>query len=727
VSASVLQDAIALKQDQISNSSTLAVGTLNATTGLTVQGVDVLEALNDNSSENLYVFDGGTFTVLNLQHSFGINLAVTENTNPSPSEILLSMDAASGVTINTSQHVVDNLTVGGSLQVEGTNVMNAIALKQDALSSSSALSVASLSASGSVVANFVEADLYAPRTPGPINFVDKQGHTVMTLGTSLNMFLRGIATPSIAIAGTDVLSAINARQLALDDTSVVSVDSITTSSGITTSSIKAPSEGSLLLGNAAGTGITVASNGGVGILKNNPTSELDVDGTVACSNLDVSGEVKCSDVTVTSADVGDSPVVRAKNTSGGGFASMFLDSAGVTAQQFVGAGTYTIGTQSNHPIRLMADRFNAGVIALKVNVDGTVDFGSDIAASGTVTCADLVVNGTNILSAIEAAGQGGGGGTSDFTTLTADSIQCAGLEVVAASKTVDQSLTVMTDSENHDAILYLGTPFQASDPGKKCALIAEGLGSGGRSKFHICLSDNGTVGSAFSATLADSRLSVEHSGLVTIPGSLVVAGTNIVTSLAGKQSTLSASTDITVRSVTMGGSDPNIDMRNGTGARMTYGINGTPYWQPWVMAGDGTLRANRVISGFFNFMTVNAQGNVTFHGGANTSSDSKLKNSVEDLPEEAALSLLRDVSAKTYVRNDMAGSDATERRCGFIAQDVEAAAHESLGKNLIGSVPSLDDPNDSIMTLSYERMSVVLWQCVRSLQKRVEFLESAQP
>jgi hypothetical protein len=113
---------------------------------------------------------------------------------------------------------------------------------------------------------------------------------------------------------------------------------------------------------------------------------------------------------------------------------------------------------------------------------------------------------------------------------------------------------------------------------------------------------------------------------------------------------------------------------------------------------------------------------VTFHGGANTSSDGKLKNSVEDMPEEQALNLLRDVSAKTYVRNDMEGSD---RRCGFIAQDVEAAAHESLGKNLIGSVPSLDDPSDSIMTLSYERMSVVLWQCCRSLLARVEALEAA--
>jgi hypothetical protein len=284
-------------------------------------------------------------------------------------------------------------------------------------------------------------------------------------------------------------------------------------------------------------------------------------------------------------------------------------------------------------------------------------------------------------------------------------------------------MTIMTDSEHHDAILYLGTPFQASDPGKKCALIAEGMGSGERSKFHICVQDNGTPGAAYSATLADSRLTVEHSGLVTIPDSLVVAGTNVVTSLAGKQATLSASTDIIVKTVTMGTS-PRLNMIAGTGATISLGINGTEYWQPLFQSGDGTLRSNRIISGVFNYQTVNAQGFVTFHGGANTSSDGRLKDSVQDMPEEQALSLLRTVSAKTYVRNDMENSD---RRCGFIAQEVEAAAHASLGSNLVGSVPSLDTPGEEIMTLSYERMSVVLWQCCRSLLARVEALEASQP
>jgi hypothetical protein len=115
----------------------------------------------------------------------------------------------------------------------------------------------------------------------------------------------------------------------------------------------------------------------------------------------------------------------------------------------------------------------------------------------------------------------------------AGNLTAAGLELKASANNTNATLTVMTDSENHDAILYLGTPFRAYDPGLKCALIAEGLSSGGRSKFHVCLASNGTVGEAFTATLADSKLSVEYSGKVTIPGSLVVGTTDVATAIAG--------------------------------------------------------------------------------------------------------------------------------------------------------------------------------------------------
>ena len=73
-----------------------------------------------------------------------------------------------------------------------------------------------------------------------------------------------------------------------------------------------------------------------------------------------------------------------------------------------------------------------------------------------------------------------------------------------------------------------------------------------------------------------------------------------------------------------------------------------------------------------------SSGYVTFFGGTNAASDAKLKGEVEDLPTADCLDLLKTVSAKSYVRNDM-GAD---RRCGFIAQEVEAAAAPSLGTNM---------------------------------------------
>ena len=128
-------------------------------------------------------------------------------------------------------------------------------------------------------------------------------------------------------------------------------------------------------------------------------------------------------------------------------------------------------------------------------------------------------------------------------------------------------------------------------------------------------------------------------------------------------------------------------------------------------------------------MNMNMQGYVTFYGGTNAASDSRLKEQVEDLPTEDCLALLRSVGAKSYVRTDLGDQ---VRRCGFIAQEVEAAAPASLGSNLVGEATrstSRDDPasGETIKTLSYERLAVVLWQCTRSLLARVEALEARLP
>jgi hypothetical protein len=110
----------------------------------------------------------------------------------------------------------------------------------------------------------------------------------------------------------------------------------------------------------------------------------------------VSGEATCSDLLVQSTSTTDNPIIRVKNASGIGFASLFLEVAGITAQQFVGSGAYTIGTQTAHRIRLMADRFNAGAVALTINVDATAEFGSSVSTAGALT-----VQGRNVLNEID--------------------------------------------------------------------------------------------------------------------------------------------------------------------------------------------------------------------------------------------------------------------------------------------------------------------------------------
>ena len=112
-----------------------------------------------------------------------------------------------------------------------------------------------------------------------------------------------------------------------------------------------------------------------------------------------------------------------------------------------------------------------------------------------------------------------------------------------------------------------------------------------------------------------------------------------------------------------------------------------------------------------------------FTSGITTPSDSRLKDEVRDLPEEECLEVLRRVSAKSYVRNDL---PASSRRIGFLAQDAEAALGPSIaGTNVVGKMArEVPGGTEDLKTLSYERMSVILWQCTRSLLARVEALEA---
>ena len=91
---------------------------------------------------------------------------------------------------------------------------------------------------------------------------------------------------------------------------------------------------------------------------------------------------------------------------------------------------------------------------------------------------------------------------------------------------------------------------------------------------------------------------------------------------------------------------------------------------------------------------------------------------------DECLDVLRQVSANQYMRNDLAD---TTRRIGFIAQETESALGQHLANtNIMGSIEREVSPGvtETLKTISYERMSVILWQCTRSMLARVEALEN---
>ena len=114
----------------------------------------------------------------------------------------------------------------------------------------------------------------------------------------------------------------------------------------------------------------------------------------------------------------------------------------------------------------------------------------------------------------------------------------------------------------------------------------------------------------------------------------------------------------------------------------------------------------------------------TFWSGIVTPSDQRLKDEVRDLPSEECLEVLRQVPAVSYRRKDL---PETTRRIGYLAQSVEAALGPSIANtNVVDEILREISPGttESLKTLAYDRMTVILWQCTRSLLARVEALEA---
>ena len=106
-----------------------------------------------------------------------------------------------------------------------------------------------------------------------------------------------------------------------------------------------------------------------------------------------------------------------------------------------------------------------------------------------------------------------------------------------------------------------------------------------------------------------------------------------------------------------------------------------------------------------------------------STSDSRLKTNIEEVPSEDAIKLLKNVSPKTYNRIN---TENNKREIGFIAQDFEnlpISLGEKCVDKIIGKM-SPDGEDIELRTMAYDRVPAVLWTVCKNLLSRIEVLES---
>ena len=111
-----------------------------------------------------------------------------------------------------------------------------------------------------------------------------------------------------------------------------------------------------------------------------------------------------------------------------------------------------------------------------------------------------------------------------------------------------------------------------------------------------------------------------------------------------------------------------------------------------------------------------------------STSDSKIKDNVENVTTAEAAAILDQVKVKKYIRNDRNG----ENRVGFVAQDLRAACADSHFAHIVDSTTVTQEDSEGndipgteeeLLTVDYSRLVTVLWTTVQDLRSRVRHLE----
>ena len=109
-------------------------------------------------------------------------------------------------------------------------------------------------------------------------------------------------------------------------------------------------------------------------------------------------------------------------------------------------------------------------------------------------------------------------------------------------------------------------------------------------------------------------------------------------------------------------------------------------------------------------LVIETDSDVTVNYGFNNLSDAKVKENIRDADLGELLTIFNAAAPKRYDRVDVPHKD----RLGFLAQDFELAG--VTGKTRRGE--------QELLTLDYGRLTAVLWGVCKSLQNRIEALET---
>jgi len=131
-------------------------------------------------------------------------------------------------------------------------------------------------------------------------------------------------------------------------------------------------------------------------------------------------------------------------------------------------------------------------------INGSSTFYNNLNVSGLT----LINGSTSFLNRLTISG----------TTIINESL---GIGTIAPKYKLDVyngNAVIRSSAENGNAILYLGTPNNATTSGFKSALIAEGQSSWSRSKLHLCMENTAT--DTPNATVSDACLSILSDGKI---------------------------------------------------------------------------------------------------------------------------------------------------------------------------------------------------------------------